>query len=59
MSNDVIECPNCEEGLLQFLVGPKGTGFYCDRCNYFTESIDECFSESRIDNERYRKRIME
>lgn len=50
MSNDVADCPYCDDGLITAGFEP-----ICDRCGRKTEY--PISFESRIDNNRYRKRI--
>ena len=50
MSNDVADCKYCDDGLLT-----EGFELICDRCGMKNEY--PVSFESRIDNERYRKRM--
>ena len=50
MGNDVANCEYCEEGLLH-----EGFALFCDRCGHKHEYPINF--ESRIENNRYRKRM--
>lgn len=53
MSNDVANCPYCDDGLI-------AEGDYycrCDRCGKIMKYSEEYGFESRIENNRYRERI--
>lgn len=53
MGNDVANCPFCEDGLIVAGFEPV-----CDQCHQkWDGSLEELSFGSRIDNNRYRKRI--
>ena len=53
MSNDVADCPYCDDGLITDGYGDT----HCDRCGRLVEYSFELGFGARIDNNRYRRRI--